>query len=165
MHDLKIGVQSPAINFAAGGDVKVGGKLGVEVSSFKISQGSVDLRLAQEEFGGALSLFVPKPVEGQPPTLAQRIADNSVRVASGSLNISGEGSFDSTGFGFSQPLQIQVQPTELTIADEMGTAQTAHVPAISLVVSANGTVDDQSVATVKNLTVETLVGTDGRAAV
>jgi hypothetical protein len=160
VNDLKIGVQSPAINFAANGDVKVGGRLGVEVSSFKISQGSVDLRLAQEEFGGVLSMFVPNPTAGQTPTLAQRIADNSVRVASGSVNISGEMKFDSAGFGFAQPLQIQVQPIDLTIVDEMGTAQTAQVPAVSVVFSGNGTVDDQNVATAKNLTVETLVGTN-----
>ena len=157
---LKIGVQSPAVNFAADGDFKLGGKLGVEVSSFKISQGTVDLRLAQEEFGGALSMFVPKPVDGQPPSLAQRIADNSVRVASGSLNIEGGGSFGSTGGGFSQQLQVQVQPIELTIVDEMGTAQTAHVPTISLVIYANGTVDDQSVATVKDFRMQALVYTE-----
>jgi hypothetical protein len=161
VHDLKIGMQSPAINFAADGDFKLGGKLGVEDSSFKISQGTVDLRLAQEEFGGALSMFVPKPVEGQAPTLAQRIADNSVRVASGSLNIEGGGSFGSTGGGFSQQLQVQVQPIELTIVDEMGTAQTAHVPGILLMLGAIEKVDDQSVATVKDLTVRALVGTAG----
>ena len=160
VHGLKIGVQSPAINFAAGGDAKMGGNFGVEIPSFKISQGSVDLRLAQEEFGGALSLFVPKPAAGQTPTLMQRIADNSVRVASGSVSISGEGRFDQTGFGFPQPLQIQVQPTDLTIVDEMGTAQTANAPAVSIVISGNGTVDSQSVASVKNLTVETVVGTN-----
>ena len=59
------------------------GNSGVEVPSFNISQGSVDLRLAQEEFGGAMSLFVAKPSAGQTPTLVQRIADNSVRVGFG----------------------------------------------------------------------------------
>jgi len=158
VHDLKIGVQSPAINFAAAGDVKVGGKFGVEIPSFKISQGSVDLRLAQEEFGGAMSLFVPKPGANQTPTLAQRLADNSIRVASGSVNISGEVKLDQTGFGFPAPLQIQIQPTDLTVVDDMGTAQTAHVPAVSIAISGNGAVNDQNVATVKNLTLSTVMG-------
>jgi hypothetical protein len=161
VHDLKVSVQSPAVNFAAGGDVKLAGKFGVEIPSFKITQGTIDLRLAQEEFGGALSLFVPKAEAGQTSTLMQRIADDSVRVASGSVNISGEGKFDESGFGFPQPLQIQVQPTDLTIVDEMGTAQTAHAPGVSITVSGNGTVDSQNVASIQNLTLETVVGTSG----
>jgi hypothetical protein len=156
---LTVAIQSPAINFAAGGDVNLAGKYGVSIPSFGISQGSVDLRLLQEEFGGALSLFVPKPADGQQPTLVQRLADNSVRVAAGSLTISGKGRFGDSGFGFDEPLQIKVQPTDLTLVDELGTAQTAHVPAVSVVLSGSGAVNDKNVASIKNLTVTAAVGT------
>jgi hypothetical protein len=159
VHDLAISIQSPAINFQAGGEAKVGGKFGVSVPTFAISQGSIDLRLVQEEFGGALSLFVPKPQPGEQPNLLQRVADNSARIESGSVTISGKGEFDQGGFGFSQPLRIDVQPTDLTVADDLGTVQTAHVPAMSLVVSGAGSVSDQSIATVKDLTVTATIGT------
>ena len=119
----------------------------------------MDLRLLQEEFGGALSLFVPKPADGQQPTLVQRLADNSVRVAAGSVTISGKGRFGESGFGFDEPLQIKVQPTDLTLVDDLGTAQTVHVPAVSLVLSGIGTVNDQNVTSIKNLTVTATVGT------
>ncbi len=159
VHDLAISVQSPAIQFQATADAKMGGKFGVSVPSFAISQGTIDLRAVQEEFGGALSLFVPVAKAGEQANLVQRVADNSVRIESGSVTISGKGEFDQKGFGFSQPLQILVQPTDLTVADEMGTVQTVHVPAMSLVVSGSGSVSDQSVATVKDLTVAATVGT------
>ncbi len=160
VHDLTISAQSPAIKFQAGAEVKLGGKFGASIPSFAISQGTIDLRLVQEEFGGALSLFVPAPNPDQMPNLLQRIADNSVRIGSGSVTISGKGEFDQGGFGFSQPLGIQVQPTDLTVTDELGTVQTVHVPAMSLVVSGSGSVSDQSIATVKNLTVMVTVGTN-----
>ncbi|MGD0389048.1 MAG: hypothetical protein ABSC42_08850, partial [Tepidisphaeraceae bacterium] len=159
VNGLTVAIQSPAINFAAGGDVNLGGRFGASIPSFAISQGSVDLRLLQEEFGGALSLFVPKPADGQQPTLAQRLADNSVRVAAGSVTISGKGRFGDSGFGFDEPLQIKVQPTDLTLIDEHGTAQPAHVPAVSLVLSGTGAVNDQNVTSIKNLTVAATVGT------
>ncbi len=158
VHDLAISIQSPAINFQAGGEAKVGGKFGVSVPSFAISQGSIDLPPAQEEFGGALSLFVPGPKSGVQPNLVQRLADNSDRIESGSVTISGKGEFDQGGFGFSQPLQIQVQPTDLTVADDLGTVQTVHVPAMSLVVSGSGSVSDQSIATVKGLSETITIG-------
>jgi hypothetical protein len=159
VNGLTVAVQSPAINFAAGADVSLGGRFGASIPSFAISQGSVDLRLLQEEFGGALSLFVPKPADGQQPTLVQRLADNSVRVAAGSVTISGKGRFGDSGFGFDEPLEIKVQPTDLTLIDEHGTAQTAHVPAISLVLSGSGAVNDQNVTSIKNLAVTATVGT------
>jgi hypothetical protein len=159
VHDLAISVQSPAIQFQATADAKMGGKFGVSVPSFAISQGTIDLRAVQEEFGGALSLFVPGAKAGEPANLVQRVADNSVRIESGSVTISGKGEFDQKGFGFSQPLQILVQPTDLTVADDLGTVQTVHVPAMSLVVSGSGAVSDQSVATVKDLTIAATVGT------
>lgn len=158
-HDLAIAIQSPAINFQALTDVNIGGKFGVSIPSFAISQGTIDLRLLQEEFGGALSLLVPPPDAGEQPNIAQRIADNSVRIASGSITISGKGRFDQSGFGFQQPLEIQAKPTDLTVADELGTVRTAHVPPMSVVVSATGSVSGQNVATVKNLTLTTTVGT------
>ena len=139
--------------------MNVGGKFGVSVPSFAISQGTIDPRLLQEEFGGVLSLFVPPPATGEEPNIVQRIADNSVRVASGSIIISGKGRFDQSGFGFQQPLEIQIKPTDLTVADELGTVQTVHVPPMSVVVSATGSVSDRNVATVKNLTLTTMVGT------
>jgi hypothetical protein len=159
-HDLAISIQSPAIKFQAGGDVNLGGRFGATVPSFAISQGNIDLRLVQEEFGGALSIFVPKAQPGAQPNIVQRVADNSLRVDSGSLTISGKGRFDQGGFGFQQPLEVQVQPTDLTVTDELGTAQTVHVPAMSIVISGAGTVSDQNVATVKNLSVATTIGTD-----
>jgi hypothetical protein len=158
VNGLTVAIQSPAINFAAGADVNLGGRFGASIPSFAISQGSVDLHLLQEEFGGALSLFVPKPAEGQQPTLVQRLADNSVRVAAGSVTISGKGRFGESGFGFDEPLQIKVQPTDLTLIDEHGTAQAAHVPAVSLVLSGSGAVNEQNVASIKNLTVTATVG-------
>jgi len=159
VNGLTVAIQSPAINFAAGADVSLGGRFGASIPSFAISQGTVDLRLLQEEFGGALSLFVPKPAEGQKPTLMQRLADNSVRVAAGSLTISGKGRFGDSGFGFDEPLQIKVQPTDLTLIDEHGTPQTAHVPAVSLVLSGSGAVNELNVTSIKNLTVTVTVGT------
>jgi hypothetical protein len=159
VHNLAISVQSPAINLQANGEAKMGGRFGVSIPSFAISQGNIDLRLVQEEFGGALSLFVAGPKTGEQPNLLQRVADNSVRIDSGSVAISGKGEFDQGGFGFSQPLQIQVQPTDLTVTDDLGTVQTVHVPAVSIVVSGTGSVSDQSIATVKNLTETITVGT------
>jgi hypothetical protein len=159
VNGLAVAIQSPAINFAAGADVNLGGKFGASIPSFAISQGSVDLRLLQEEFGGALSLFVPKPADGQQPTLVQRLADNSVRVAAGSVTISGKGRFGESGFGFDEPLQIKILPTDLTLMDEHGTAQTAHVPAVSVVLSGSGSVNDQNVTSIKNLTVTATLGT------
>jgi hypothetical protein len=157
-HDLKLAAQSPAINFAAGGDVQMGGRYGVLIPSLKITQGSVDFRLAQEEFGGALSMFIKPPAAGQKPTIVQRIADNSVKVASGSANLTGEVRFDQGGLGFPQPLLVQVQPIDLTIVDDLGTAQTAHVPAAALKLSGSGTVSDQNVATIKDLTLSMTLG-------
>jgi hypothetical protein len=159
VHDLVISVQSPAIQFQATAEAKMGGKFGVSVPSFAISQGTIDLRAVQEEFGGALSLFVPAAKAGEQANLVQRVADNSVRIESGSVTISGKGEFDQGGFGFSQPLQVLVQPTDLTVTDDLGTVQTVHVPAMSLTVSGAGSVSDQSVATVKNLMVAATVGT------
>jgi hypothetical protein len=159
VNGLTVAVQSPAINFAAGADVSLGGRFGASIPSFAISQGSVDLHLLQEEFGGALSLFVPKPAEGQQPTLVQRLADNSVRVAAGSVTISGKGRFGESGFGFDEPLEIKMQPTDLTVIDEHGTAQTAHVPAVSLVLSGSGAVNEMNVTSIKNLAVTATVGT------
>jgi hypothetical protein len=163
VHDLAISVQSPAIKFQAMADAKMGGKFGMSVPSFAILQGSIDLRAVQEEFGGALSFFVAGEnggaKGGEQANLVQRIADNSAKIDSGSVTISGKGEFDQGGFGFSQPLEILVQPTDLTVADDLGTVQTVHVPAMSLVVSGAGSVSDQSVATVKDLTVVATVGT------
>jgi len=158
VNDLKISVQSPAVNFAASGSATLAGRFGVEIPSLKITQGTIDPRLVQEEFGGALSLFVPPAAADQTPTLMQRIADNSVRVASGSINISGEMKFDSTGFGFPQPLSMQVQPMDLAVTDDMGTVQTTHVPQVSLTVSGNGAVNQDNVAAVKNLSLSVVMG-------
>jgi hypothetical protein len=47
----------------------------------------------------------------------------------------------------------------LTVVDELGTAQTIHMPAASVVIAGNGTVSASNVAAVKNLTVTTMVGT------
>ncbi|MGD0462906.1 MAG: hypothetical protein ABSB74_10500 [Tepidisphaeraceae bacterium] len=158
VHDLAISIQSPAINFQAAGEAKIGGKFGVSVPTFAISQGTIDLRLVQEEFGGAMSLFVPGPKPGVQPNLIQRLADNSDRIESGSVTISGKGEFDQGGFGFSEPLKIQVQPTDLAVTDDLGTEQTVHIPAILDVVSGSGSVNDQSIATVKDLTETITIG-------
>jgi hypothetical protein len=156
--DVNLSVQSPAIQFAANGDAELGDKFG---ASFAITQGKIDLRLVQEELGGAMSLFVAPAPAGQPETLVQKIADNSVRVASGSLNISGKGRFDQSGFGFEQPLAIAIEPTDLTVADEMGTVKTVHVPAVAVGVAGNGSSNSQGVTEVKNLSLTATIGDAG----
>jgi hypothetical protein len=153
--DVNVSVQSPAIQFAANGDAQLGDKFGV---SFAITQGKIDTRLVQEELGGALSMFVPPPQAGQPETLVQKIADNSVRVASGNVMIAGKGRFDQTAFGFEEPLAITINPTDLTVADEMGTVQTYHVPAVAVGISGNGASNSQGVTEVKNLSLTATIG-------
>jgi hypothetical protein len=153
--DVNVSVQSPAIQFAANADAQLGDKFG---TSFAITQGKIDLRLVQEELGGALSMFVAPAAAGQSESLMQKIADNSVRVASGTLNISGKGRFDQSGFGFEQPLVIAIDPTELTVTDELGTAQTVHVPPVAVGISGSGASNSQGVTEVKNLSLTATVG-------
>ncbi len=159
VRNLVIAVHSPAITFQTDAAINFGGRFGVSVPSFTIVQGSIDPRLLQEEFGGALSLLVAPPAAGQQPSLAQRLADNSVRFASGRITISGQGEFDQGGFGFQQPLEIQLLPIDLTVADDLGTVQTVHIPQMSLVVSGSGSMSDRNVATVKDVKLKTLIGT------
>jgi AsmA family len=158
VNDLAVTVQSPAVDFQAAADVNVGGKFGVSVPSFAISRGKLDLPLLQQEFGGLLSLLAAR---GQGTGLLQKIADNSVRITTGSVAISGKGQFNPAGFGFQQPLEITLEPTDLKMADESaaGGSQTLHLPPMSLVVSGTGSVSEQDVATVKNLTLASTIGT------
>jgi hypothetical protein len=158
IQNLAVTVKSPAINFATNADVDLGGKFGASVPDFEISRGEVDLHLLQDEFGGALALFVPVPKPGEPASLMQMIASDRLRILSGKLVLDGKGRFDASGWGFERPLSLRCEPVELTVADEMGAVQTVKVPQLQTMLQGGGTVSDQNVATVKNLTATTTLG-------
>jgi hypothetical protein len=108
-----------ALDLALDSNLALGGPMWVTVPSFEISKGTIDLHQMQEK--GLLELVCGKLLE-----------QKGLRINSGKITLSGKGKLDASGYSFEQPLAVHIDPIDLTMKDDMGGAQSAHLPPMDL---------------------------------
>jgi hypothetical protein len=123
----------------------------------------IDPTKAQADYGSYLAMVVAKPAAGEEPGLLQRLADNSIKFATGQITVAGKGQLDANGFKQDVPLKILMTPSDVVVADSMGGVSTAHVPAVSITLAGSGKAGTDHRVEVKDLAVNASVGADADA--
>ncbi|MDP9173695.1 MAG: hypothetical protein M3O30_07495 [Planctomycetota bacterium] len=149
IHHVTVALQSPAavLNATADLDKK---PTGWQAPAFEILGTSIDARKALDNYSGLLALLAGAPKAGEAPTLLQKLADRSLRVASGTISISGRGKFDDNGLAIDQPLTAQLSAFDLSVPTAIGGSEPSRTPPVTIA-AASGT--DQTI------NIHALVGT------
>jgi hypothetical protein len=113
-----------AIDLQAVAQVQLGGPLGATIPSFEITHGSFNLHRLQDE--GMVTLVAGPWIAKHPLTLD-----------SGTITLAGKGSADASGITLNQPLTVHIEPADISLHDDMGGTQTAHIPVTDLAISGN----------------------------